>query len=227
MVQMQSKLRAHSLFALLFALLLSQSLSAKPFRFAVINERPDKPDHAINQYNLFHKHLKQTLSSQDLILDDLIIANSIDELTKLLSHGRVDAFLEGVMPIIEIQQSVPIDLGVLAWRKQQREYFSVFFVRKDSGIHDLGALGSKTIIFESNRSTSAYQVPKLTLQGLGYSLNTAASDKIHNHIRYRFSGTESNQAYWVHKKKGDIGAFNNGDWERVPKVIRKDLKIIG
>lgn len=93
------------------------------------------------------------------------------------------------------------------------------------------------IIFESPRSTSAFIVPKLTLEAEGFEVieatsisdrkNTLPAPSSDNKvIEYRFSDTEENQAYWVHRKIGDAGAFNNGDWDRVPDVIRNDMKII-
>lgn len=39
--------------------------------------------------------------------------------------------------------------------------------------------------------------------------------------------SELNQAYWVHSGRADAGAFNDGDWGRVPEGIRNDLRIIG
>ncbi len=45
-------------------------------------------------------------------------------------------------------------------------------------------------------------------------------------MQYRFAGSELNQAYWVHRGLADAGAFNDGDWERTPKRIRNDLRII-
>lgn len=228
-----SKARASACLALL-SLFLCQLALAESFRFGVINERPDRPDHVIKQYHLFHKYLQAELSTIGIDTGQLIIANNITELTELIRQNKIDGFLEGVMSVIEVQRTTPVDLGLLTWRKQQREYFSVFFVRKDSGISDLSELSGKTIVFESPRSTSAFLVPKLTLEGLGYRLNTGEpaigpkpDETALRTINYRFAKTETNQAYWVHKKIGDIGAFNDGDWERVPDVIRKDLTIVG
>ena len=41
-----------------------------------------------------------------------------------------------------------------------------------------------------------------------------------------FAGSETNQAYWVQRGRADAGAFNNGDWERVPEIVKQDLRII-
>jgi phosphonate transport system substrate-binding protein len=45
-------------------------------------------------------------------------------------------------------------------------------------------------------------------------------------VRYLFAGTELNQAYWVERGKADAGAFNDGDWERTPELVRERLRII-
>lgn len=215
-------------------LVLSYSLSGlaysdSSFRLAVINERPEKPDFAINQYGLFHEYLSERLKQHGVEVAPLMIAGSVRELASLINDDKVDAFLEGVMPTIEIQRRTgKTSPGLLAWRKAQSQYQSVIFVRKDSPITNLQALRDKTIVFESMRSTSAYFVPKATLQAQGLSLvaTTSFSEAKAGDMHYLFAGSEINQAYWVLRGRADAGAFNNGDWDRLPEIVKQDLRII-
>ena len=44
-------------------------------------------------------------------------------------------------------------------------------------------------------------------------------------MRYVLAGAEINQAIWVLHGKGAAGAFNEGDWERLPDRVRSQLRI--
>lgn len=216
-------------FLLLVAVIFVPAVNAETLTLGVINEREDKPDHAYMQYGQFHSYLKKQLAELDISLKPLMIARDVNHMTTLIADGEIDMFIEGVMPTLSIQEQTGIvKESLLAWRKGQRQYYTVFFVRKDSGIDSLDDLQNKTIAFESPRSTSAYFVPRAALVASGFELmsgnqNDQASGK---RIYYQFSESELNQSYWVLKGRVDVAAFNDGDWERVPDSVRQDLKII-
>ncbi|WP_157174372.1 phosphate/phosphite/phosphonate ABC transporter substrate-binding protein [Thiocystis violascens] len=198
------------------------------FRLGVINERPERPSEAIAQYGPLNEYLRQKLNARGIRVGDLVIARDIDEIVQRIDAGDVDAFIEGVMPTLTVQKRTDkISPRLLIWRKGQRQYHTVFFVRRDSPIDSLQALRGKTIVFESERSTSAYFVPRAVLRAEG--LHVAPAERLGSTpaaVGYRFAGSELNQAYWVRAGRVEAGAFNDGDWERVPASIRDDLRII-
>ncbi len=198
------------------------------FRLGVINERPDKPDHALSQYGRLHAYLQAKLALDGIRVDDLVIARDVNEMANRVAEGQVDAVIEGVMPTLSIKRRTnELVPTLVAWRKGQRQYHSVFFVRKADPASTLKDLAGKTIVFESTRSTSAYYVPKAALLAEGLTLASAETTETDpDVVRYLFAGSELNQAYWVHRGRADVGAFNNGDWGGVPEGIRKDLRII-
>jgi len=201
---------------------------ASGFRLGVINERADKPDQVLTQYAGLQRYLERELASRGIAPVELVIARDINEMVNFLVNDGVDAMLEGVMPTLLIRKrGADIDPALLVWRKGQRQYHSVFFVRRDSGIKTLDDLRGKSIVFESPRSTSAYFVPRATLRAADIALGAAEDSNVANgSLRYVFAGSELNQAYWVQRGRADAGAFNDGDWERVPAGIRNDLRII-
>lgn len=220
-------------FLILVVLVFSTSLSGQAqsepgFRLGVVNERPDRPDHVLNQYEQLHLYLERELEPKGYKPIELVIARSLNEMVDLIINGKVDALIEGVMPTFKIEQrGGELEPALLVWRKGQRQYHSVFFVRKDSGITTLDNVRGKSIAFEAPRSTSAFFVPKAELQAAGVAVIPAdTTERTLNSVYYMFAGSELNQAYWVHRKRVDVGAFNNGDWERIPPAIKSDLKII-
>lgn len=215
-------------FLLFFMMGIGQSQAASEFRLGVINERPEQPDDALKQYGKLHQYLERELSAKGHQPIELVIARSVDEMVTCINNREVDALIEGVMPTLAIKQrGAEIDPTLLIWRKGQREYHTVFFVRRDSAINTLEDLHGKTIVFEAPRSTSAFFVPKTELLAASLKLGAIEDTTLTaDAVRYMFAGSELNQAYWVHRGRAASGAFNDGDWERVPEAIKDELKII-
>jgi phosphonate transport system substrate-binding protein len=204
-----------------------QAANRPEFTLGVVNERPDRPDLASRQFGALNDYLRESLSNKVRVAP-LIIAQSIEEMGDRVQSLEVDALIEGVMPTLSVQRRTHrIEPALLVWRKGQRHYQSLFFVRKDSGIETLSDLRARTIAFEAPRSTSAYSVPRATIKAAGLSLvPEQQADPASEAVRFVFAGSEINQAYWVERGKVDAGAFNEGDWERLPTHLRSRLHVI-
>lgn len=199
-----------------------------PFHLGVINERPQDPNHALNEFGKLHSYLAERLGRQGIRVGKLVIARDLNEMATLISEDQVQAVIEGLMSTLVLQRRTErLQPALVAWRKGQREYHSVFFVRRDSGIDKLADLAGRTLVFEAPRSTSAYLLPKAELVGAGlvlaYSDQSGSAPGV---VYYRFAGSEENQAYWVERGIADAGAFNNGDWQRLAEPVRNRLRII-
>jgi len=197
-------------------------------RLGVVSERPDRPSEALEQYGPLNAYLERRLSPAGVQVADLVIARDLAEMARFLDAGEVDVLIEGVIPTLKLERDTQrIRPSLLVWRKGQRQYHSLFFVRRDSPITGLQDLAGRTIAFESKRSTSAYFVPLFMLRDAGLEVVPAASEAPSpGAVRYHFAGSELNQAYWVHDGRADVGAFNDGDWERTPAAIREELRVI-
>ncbi len=197
------------------------------FRLCVVNERLDQPDLALSQYAKLHAYLKKRLAEKNIHVDKLIIAKSVNDLSEKIQHGEVDSFIEGIMPTFEVERDTgKVDPQLIVWRKGQRQYYTVFFVRKESAIKHLEDLAGHNIAFESPRSTSAYYLPRITLLNHGLKIFPAGPEVPTDAVQYLFADSEANQAYWVQRGKTEAGAFNDGDWQRTPSQIREELRII-
>ncbi|MBN2885622.1 MAG: phosphate/phosphite/phosphonate ABC transporter substrate-binding protein [Chromatiaceae bacterium] len=197
-------------------------------RLGVVSERPDRPSEALEQYGPLNAYLERRLGDAGVRVADLVVARDLAEMAQRIEAGEVDALIEGVIPTLKLERDTQrIRPSLLVWRKGQRQYHSLFFVRRDSPITGLQDLAGKTIAFESKRSTSAYFVPLFRLRDAGLEVVPAESEAPSPEaLRYHFVGSELNQAYWVHDGRADAGAFNDGDWERTPAAIREELRVI-
>ncbi|MCY0967048.1 phosphate/phosphite/phosphonate ABC transporter substrate-binding protein [Oceanospirillaceae bacterium G-43] len=218
----------------IIALLLFSTASAygeSPLlRLAVISERASSPGATLAEMTDFHRRLGQHLAAAGISLAPLLVVDSIDQLKGLVRRHEVDAFFESMFATLDVSHLDDAwQPQLLMWRQGQRNYHSVFFVRNDSTITSLDDLSGKTVVFESARSTSAFHLPRLMLEQKGYQVlpDGQISRLPSRYVNYRFAESEINQAYWVDRQRADVGAFNDGDWQRLPESLREHLRIIG
>lgn len=227
-VQSESKGRTLLGVACILCLLLAPETGiADGLRIGVINERTDRPDYALSQYGALHAYLGERLSAHGVTLEPLVVTEDVATMIERLRTGEVDAVIEGVIPTLRMaRETGALEPALLAWRKGQRQYHSVFFVRRDAEIQDLADLAGHTIAFESPRSTSAFYVPLATLVEHGLEVAPRESVASPQDVGYAFAGSELNQSYWVQRGVTDAGAFNDGDWQRTPAAVQDELRII-
>jgi len=200
----------------------------KRLRFGVIAELANEPDRMLRVYSGLLSELSLKLAPQGIKVAPLIITRDLAELARLLAQGEVDMVCETVVVTLDLQQERLVSLTprLAIVRREQREYHSVFFTSRSSAIGKLGDLRGRTLVLQALRSTSAYAVPRAELARNGIKLFPAGQPKAPpNAAFYVFAGAELNQAIWVLKGKGDAGAFNEGDWKRLPEKVRAGLVI--
>jgi phosphonate transport system substrate-binding protein len=200
----------------------------KRLRFGVIAELANEPDRMLRVYSDLLAQLSLKLGSRGIEVAPLIITRDLAELARLLALGEVDMVCETVFVTLDLQQERLVSLTprLAIVRRDQREYHSVFFTNRSGAIAKLSDLRGRTLVLQASRSTSAYAVPRAELARNGIRLFPAGQPKApRNAAFYVFAGAELNQAIWVLKGKGDAGAFNEGDWDRLPEKVRAGLVI--
>ncbi|MBI5187692.1 MAG: phosphate/phosphite/phosphonate ABC transporter substrate-binding protein [Nitrospirae bacterium] len=158
--------------------------------------------------------------------------NKISTLIRLVKEGEIDIILESpfIATVLKVEaKAIPI---LIAWRKGVREYNSLIFVRKDSGIKRIEDLKGRIIAFEDPGSNSGYFLPKIAMKSKGLELvelssfNSIVPD---GKTGYVFAGSELNISSWVFYKKVAAGAVSNLDWitpQDVPEAYKNEFKII-
>ena len=196
-------------------------------RFGVIAEEPNEPGRMFDVYSPFLVELGKRLAPAGLGVGELVIARDLDDLSQRIARRGVDFVLESVFPMLALRErSRNLEPSLLVVRRGEREYRSVFFTRQESPIQSLNDLKGRTLVLQAIRSTSAFALPRaeLTLAGLRLvPADDAATDP--GAVRYVLALAEVNQAVWVLHRKGDAGAFNEGDWQALPEKIRTQLRV--
>jgi phosphonate transport system substrate-binding protein len=211
------------------AMTVAASPAAKPvIRLGVIAEQANEPDRMLRVYADLLAELRARLSPRGISVAPLVIARDLPDLSHRLERAEVDLVAETVFVTLDLQQESRLSLSpeLAIVRRDQREYHSVFFASKNSKVKTLGDLRGKTLVLQAERSTSAFAVPKAELARLGISVVPAGQPGApKGSAYYLLAGAELNQAIWVLKDKGDAGAFNEGDWSRLPQKVRDGLVI--
>lgn len=162
----------------------------------------------------------------------VLMAKNNQQMLRYLKQGKVDWVTETVFSSVVFHDEAGAEIILRKWKKGAPDYYSLIFVRKDSGIDSLQDLKGRTIAFEDSGSTSAYYIPasvlirnKLELYKLDSARDKFQADK----VGYIFTNEEINTSTMVYKGLVDAGAFNNRDWETEdhnPELYRKDMKVI-
>ncbi|HEU0154093.1 MAG TPA: phosphate/phosphite/phosphonate ABC transporter substrate-binding protein [Arenimonas sp.] len=162
----------------------------------------------------------------------VLMARDPQQMMSYLRRGKVDWVTETPGTGLLLADRVGARPLLLTERSGAREYRSVIFVRRDSGITDLDQLLGKTIAFQSPSSTSAYLVPAMALRRRRLPMGLMVSPlegREPGSVGYVFANTDANLAAWVHKRLVDAGGFSDQDWDqlqRVSEAFRRDLVVI-
>jgi phosphonate transport system substrate-binding protein len=162
----------------------------------------------------------------------VLMARDPQQMMSYLRRGKVDWVTETPGTALLLADRAGARPLLLTERSGSRQYRTVIFVRRDSGITELSQLLGKTIAFQSPSSTSAYLVPAMALREQGLPMNLMVSPlegREPGTVGYVFANTDANLAAWVHKRLVDAGGFSDQDWEslqRVSEAFRRDLQII-
>ncbi len=162
----------------------------------------------------------------------VLMARDPQQMMSYLRRGKVDWVTETPGTGLLLADRAGARPLLLTERSGSREYRSVIFVRRDSGITELSQLLGRTIAFQTPSSTSAYLVPAMVLRTNGLPMSLMVSPQEGGDagsLSYVFASTDANLAAWVHKRLVDAGGFSDQDWESlqgVSEAFRRDLVVI-
>ncbi len=198
----------------------------------VIGRISEKPREHFDRMRALADHLAIELEADGVTGVDVVLVDSLAEMQQLLETGRVDMLSETAFMALALADSGAADLVLREWKQGVPEYHTVFFARTDSGIDDIGDLVDGTIAFEDPGSTSAYMIPRATMELAGHELTPLDQPDgpvPPGRIGYMFAEGEINIVAWVHRGLADAGVVSNLDWENeddTPSFLKDDLLII-
>ena len=197
--------------------------AVKKFRIGLIGKDPGQ---LLHDFDPFVQYLRSSLHRSGIQDVTVFVAIDLNQTRARIQKGKLDFILTSAFPIIEMEryQVVP---AVVALQGAAREKSAVFFVRKQSSLHNLSDLRGKTIVFGTPSSTAAYAMAIAELKKNKLSINESTDqDAPEDAIRYTFAGEAINQAFRVIRYRADAGFFSSSDWEALPPNEQSRLRVI-
>lgn len=198
----------------------------------VLGRISDDPRRHYEQLQPLLDYVVPRMASVGIREGRVLMARDPQQMMSYLRRGKVDWVTETPGTGLLMADRAGAKVLLLTERAGSREYRSVIFTRRDSGVTRLEQLLGHTIAFQSPSSTSAYLVPAMALRerGLPMSLMVSPQEEADpGSVGYVFANTDTNLAAWVHKGLVDAGGFSDQDWaslQRASEAFRRDLVIL-
>lgn len=198
----------------------------------VVGRISEKPRDHYGRLRALADYLAEELADDGVVGVDVVLVDSLERMRQMMAAGQVDIASETAFMALALEEAGVADLLLREWKQGVGEYHSVFFARRDSGIMALSDLPGHIIAFEDPGSTSAYLIPRFTLERNGIALQPQEGldgELPASSAAYVFAEGEVNVVAWVHRGLADVGVVSNLDWandEETPPFMRDDLMII-
>ncbi|HVJ16109.1 MAG TPA: PhnD/SsuA/transferrin family substrate-binding protein [Polyangiaceae bacterium] len=142
---------------------------------------------------------------------DLVVHDSADHVIGKLCDGGADLLLESVYPVVVAMLGCHALPVAVAAKGNSYRYSSTVVVRPDSDVQELEDLGGRDILFEDDRSTSGYLVPRSMLEQVGLAVEPSDQSSRAGAVRYRFGREEMNLVGWVVHGLATAAAISDQD----------------
>ncbi|WP_425477020.1 phosphate/phosphite/phosphonate ABC transporter substrate-binding protein [Cognatiluteimonas weifangensis] len=221
------------LLGLLAGVVLAAPVRAGDPHVLVLGRISDDPKAHYEQLKPLLDYVVPRMADVGITEGRILMARDLQQMGSYLRRGRVDWVTETSANAMRLQDRAGAQPLLLTERNGARDYRTLIFVRRDSGLASLDDLPGHSVAFQNTSSTSAYVVPAMQLlqHRLPLQILLSPMDRPDQRsVGYVFARSERNIATWVHKRLVDAGTISNLDWDdpqRIPPSYRKDFRIIG
>ncbi|MGF1753495.1 phosphate/phosphite/phosphonate ABC transporter substrate-binding protein [Vibrio makurazakiensis] len=208
---------------------------SKPLIMGIVSTKPQK---AIRRSEPFIEYLAKEMAPFGYTHGEVLVTDDLEEMADLLSSGKVHLTTSTVYAALMLEQLTDVNFAGLRWKKNARQYHSMFFSSNQSGIKNLSDLKGKTIAFEKHTSSSGFFFPANYLISEGYQLQKMQSlnqQPDSDKVGYLFASQalnnsdELNMAIWTYHQKLDASVFSNLNWSDpndAPNAVKDGLTVI-
>ncbi len=205
------------------------TVTATTTKTLVLSDISDNPAKRIEAFQPLADYLGANLSAFGIGAATVKIAPDFDTLIKWMRAGDVDIYFDSPFPALVLMNQAGAQVILRRWRDGQSEYYTVFFVRKDSGITSVADLKGRMVAFKEPYSSSGYFLPKAYLiQANMNPVEKASTDAEvgKDDVGYVFSKGDENTIQWVISGKTAAGAVDNISFDKIPDQSRSALVIL-
>ncbi len=187
---------------------------------------PDSPSKKIKRLLPLADYLADHLQDFGIKRGEVVIANDIEGMAKLIDQNRVDIYMDSPFPILQIRELLSTQIIARRWKDDAPQYWSTYVALKESGITNVKDFEGKVIAFEGRHSTSGFILPAGTLIQRGATLSEVDGPGLEiafEEIGYYFSGDEENTFEALLQGKVAGGGVSNQDYEELPEELKQQI----
>ncbi len=195
----------------------------------VIGDVNSSPTTSVATIQPFADYLASKLAAAGITGATVKVAPDFDTIANWLKSGEVDLIFQTPYPAVLLEDAAGAKSVLRRWRNGDAEYYTVIFVRADSGIKTITDLNGKMLAVQDEYSTTAYMMPLAYTREAGLKLTrkTAPTDPVAaDEVGYTNSNSDDNTLQWVISGKVAAGATDNRSYEKLPAETRKDLVVL-
>ena len=171
------------------------------------------------------------LAEHGIEKSQVISLASVGEMVSALKDGRVDWLTAPLFHALIYAENAHAVIFAQKLKAGISKFQTVFFIRKNSDISDIGNMERKMIGFGDPLSTSDFFIPYYELHEHNYTL-VKYGEKVDGEVLgkkrmfYRLSGSQRDVVKDVLGGQVDIGVLSNHQYEKILPELKKDLKVI-
>ncbi len=188
----------------------------------------DDPLNSMRRFQGFVDHLNRVYSDSDYTFE-ANTARSVEEAIGLIQQQEIQIFIDSPLVVYHMQRNAPIEVELIRWKREERDYSSVIYTSKTSDVRTLSDLLGKRIGFEDSWSSSAYFLPRAHLERNGLAtIETEISQSFNDpgKVGYVFTDDDETTLVWVLIGKLAAGATNPYELSRLAGGDTDKLRII-
>ena len=196
---------------------------------SVGNIEPSRVARKFEQYQGLADYLGNNLEEFGIEDGRVVIARDLDEMVRFLKDGTVDLYLDNPFLALLVAEQSGAVIFLRQWKRNRRDFHSVFIAKKDGPITGLDDLVGRSIALMFPRSGAGFLLPRATLVDKGYGLvklEDRSSPVPTDKIGYIITTGERSSIDMLLREEVAAAAFGNLAFIDMPPDITDQLAVI-
>ncbi len=173
-------------------------------------------------------YLAGQLASEGILSGQVRIANSVEEMARLLADGEVDLYIDSVYPAIRACERSGAVLLLRSWQFGAPESHAVIFASRNSNVLSLSDLPGKILVMSNREATTGFFLPTTFLLENGLKMvgkNSYTAPVEAGEVGFTFSGSDEGTLQAVLNGEAAAGVVDDYQFDVAfpPEVTQKLL----
>ena len=183
----------------------------------------------VRAYQPFADFLSAMLRSSGIDGAGVVVAESIDQMARLVREKQVDLFIDSSVSALMVNQLAGSKFLLRRWKEGRDANRSVVVVRANSRFWKFSDLSGETVAFEQPFSTSGFMLPAMAMAGSGLTLvqlGGTAQTPPRGTVGYVMGHDAETQLTWVEREQVAAAAMSEGAYRDLAPTALTPLRVL-